>query len=225
MNADAIISGNQYTYCKNSPIIHADDNGFALAYCLDDQGLETSFLHYCMTGGGGGGSSGYVGTVYARSKPEDISVLCATAKTLTAVISNASFEVGAGTGMAGELDLIIANSGGGIRFDAINFTVSREGTFFGQKTEFAASLCAGIMGIEGLSLGGSVSATWAHAYSGCESDHELSDYIDCPHSESNLKAETKMSFGFSVYLLIGATVNLGVDIKSLWNDLQDIWIQ
>ena len=55
VNADSIISGNQYAYCKNSSVIHDDDSGFALCYCLDDQGMETNFMNYIM----GGGSSGY----------------------------------------------------------------------------------------------------------------------------------------------------------------------
>ena len=70
INADVIIFDNQYAYCKNSPLIYTDADGFALCYCLDDQGLETSFLHYFMTGGGGGGSSGgaYTGNSFTTGR-------------------------------------------------------------------------------------------------------------------------------------------------------------
>ena len=82
VNADSIISGNQYAYCKNSPVIHDDDSGFALCYCLDDQGMETNFMNYIMSGGscgGGGGGGSIVMAVSCMTEEERKEALVAAA--------------------------------------------------------------------------------------------------------------------------------------------------
>ncbi len=59
INADALINGNLYAYCENSPIVHKDSNGYALCCCFDDNGFETTLMSHFMYGGscGGGGGS------------------------------------------------------------------------------------------------------------------------------------------------------------------------
>ena len=60
INADALINGNLYAYCENSPIVHKDNNGYALCCCFDDNGFETTLMSHFMFGGscrGGSGSS------------------------------------------------------------------------------------------------------------------------------------------------------------------------
>lgn len=82
ISADAIISGNQYAYCKSSPVIYNDESGFALCYCLDDQGMETNFMNYIMSGGssgGGGGGGSIVMAVSCMTEEERKEALVAAA--------------------------------------------------------------------------------------------------------------------------------------------------
>ena len=224
-NADVLYTDNLYSYSKNTPIIGVDKNGFAVVCCFDENGFERPFMTQVTMGGGGGGAGGYLGSVYANSKPEDVSILVATAKTTLAFVKHLSFEVGVGMGFVGDIDAIIANVGGGVRFDALNLSVSRNGIFFGEKAEFSMSLSAGIKGVDNASIGGSMTSTRTHSYSGCEADHALFDYLDCSHTESSFDTGKSVNLGVSAYLGVGATINLGLDIESLWNELLDIWVR
>jgi len=225
VNADVLYTGNLYSYCKNAPIIGIDKNGFAVVCCFDENGFETTFMAQVMMGGCGGGAGGYVGSVYAKSKLEDVSILVAAAKTISAIITNLSFEFGVGIGFVGDIDAIIANVGGGVRFDVLNLSISRNGIFFGEKAEFSMSFSGGIKGIDNASIGGSMTATRTHSYSGCKADHALFDYLDCPYTESSFDTGTSVNLGVSAYLGIGATTNFGLDIDALWNELLDIWVR
>ena len=210
---------------KTPPIIGIDKNGFAVVCCFDENGFETTFMTQVMMGGCGGGAGGYVGSVYAKSKLEDVSILVAAAKTNFALFPNLSFEFGVGMGLVGDIDAIIANVGGGVRFDALNLSISRNGIFFGEKAEFSMSFSGGIKGIDNASIGGSMTATRTHSYSGCKADHALFDYLDCPYTESSFDTGMRVNLGVSAYLGIGATINFGLDIDALWNDLLDIWVR
>ena len=225
VNADVLYTDNLYSYCKNTPIIGIDKNGFAVVCCFDENGFETTFMTQVMMGGCGGGAGGYVGSVYAKSKLEDVSILVAAAKTIFALFPNLSFEFGVGMGLVGDIDAIIANVGGGVRFDALNLSISRNGIFFGEKAEFSMSFSGGIKGIDNASIGGSMTATRTHSYSGCKADHALFDYLDCPYTESSFDTGMSVNLGVSAYLGIGATINFGLDIDALWNDLLDIWVR
>ena len=54
INSDVLCGSNQYTYCKNSPVILSDDSGYACVCCYDENGFETPFTVLAMGIGGGG---------------------------------------------------------------------------------------------------------------------------------------------------------------------------
>ena len=56
INSDLICGNNQFTYCKNAPIVCSDNSGYACVRCFDESGFKTSMMTKFQMGGGGGGS-------------------------------------------------------------------------------------------------------------------------------------------------------------------------
>ena len=71
INADVLLEGNLYTYCKENPVVYSDDSGYAAVCCFDENGGVTSWTQYAMTGGVGGSSNGGMTASIYLTLPSD----------------------------------------------------------------------------------------------------------------------------------------------------------
>ena len=116
INADVLCSGNLYSYCKNTPLIGVDKDGFAVVCCLDDNGFETTFMTQVMMGGcgGGGGCNAIMATNYlldhqkeAQQAIDECLMFCARIlASVYAVIRPLSLEVYAGVEITQDIGII-----------------------------------------------------------------------------------------------------------------------
>ena len=73
VNADVLLEGNLYTYCKANPVICSDESGYAAVCCFDENGGVTSWTQFAMTGGVGGSSNcGMTASIYLTLPREKI---------------------------------------------------------------------------------------------------------------------------------------------------------
>ena len=54
VNADIIMEGNLFAYCKNNPVVNADNSGFLTVCCFDENGHINTLMSVLMAGGAGG---------------------------------------------------------------------------------------------------------------------------------------------------------------------------
>ena len=216
INSDVLCGNNQYTYCKNSPVVLSDNSGYACVRCFDENGLETSLMTQFAMGGGGGGA--YAATSVAMSFDKDKD----TSKEY-ALYDNHRFnddsvfheQIGVITVNEPSLDLPSIKGAAGFEFDLMT------GGWEWGNDEFAADLS--LLDIGHAELGGSFSlmegelkgtamvSCWSPSVSVKLFGIEISIGAEIGAIGAGVDADIGWGGGISLKGAFGLGFNLGID--------------
>ena len=227
INADGIIGANgvftgynMFAYCNNNPIILLDTDGFVTGYTVyhcsqrvpggqpDGNGSYKPLYNGFYDPGDNGTSNTAMPSRGMHSNSNNSSSSTSVATTPEKVSPAQAFaesfylDVGFGTGAYVEAQVSEVDIGIGAKYDALYFTWGRGTIDLAERSEYGMSF-----------LGFSEKFVTYHSHfcPHCGANGPY-DRAECPHIyEGQELSGPSISVGASLYLLIGATVELGWD--------------